>query len=350
MARRSSSGGGASRRVTINDVADAAGVSITTVSHALNGKGRISDTTRAHVAEKARELGYQPSPVARNLAGGRSGILALSISVSSGQPGASFGSYQYFNELLRAATTESFNRGYAMIAVPDEDDWQQRLARIVPEGLIVIDPPDGNPVVAFARRSGTPIVTAGRTSDGNEFWIDNDHYGATLTALKQLESSGARRIALLGPPADRSYIRDAVAAYRDWCAERHQAPLVAEAHDQSEAEGERVTLGLLDGRDRPDGIYALLDSLGLGVLRAARKAELSVPRDLKLVALTESPFCAQASPPVTTLNLNPVQIAREAVVALTARIEGEDSGAQPSATVPVELVVRDSCGARALAA
>lgn len=334
-------------RVTINDVAAEAGVSITTVSHSLNGKGRISQETRRRVAAVAAGMGYRPSASARSLAAGRSGLILITISISGDGAPAAFGNFQYYNEMLHAATSEAFDAGYALVALPDGPSQTGRLEHLEPEGVIVVDPHRGHPLIGYAHDRGIPVVTTGRTPGSDEPAVDNDHRHAATVALDHLEAMGAKRVGILGPPTDRSYIEDALEAYADWCRERGAEPIIGEATGQSPADGEATAREMLRRRKAPDGIYALIDGLGVGVLRAATVAGMSVPEDLKLVALTESSLCAQADPPLTTLNLNPELIAREAVRAVVARIKGCSDQAAPPASIPVELIVRRSCGAAA---
>ena len=93
----------------IGDVAAAAGVSITTVPHALNGKGRLTDDTRRRVREAADRLGYKPSVLARGLAGGRTGMLALTVSFVD-DLALTLGDYDYFMQVMNAATSAAFER------------------------------------------------------------------------------------------------------------------------------------------------------------------------------------------------------------------------------------------------
>src|SRR5580704_2616877 len=97
------------RPVGIREVAAEAGVSITTVSHALNGKGRISETTRLHVQEAAKRLGYRPNSVARNLAGGRTGLIGLAVSQTLGGQFA-IADFAYYSQLMSAASIAAFDR------------------------------------------------------------------------------------------------------------------------------------------------------------------------------------------------------------------------------------------------
>src|SRR4051812_9274393 len=104
------------RPVGIKDVAAAAGVSITTVSHALNGKGRLTPATRERVQKLAARMGYQPSALARGLAGGRTGMLALTVSfVDNPLPVADF---DYFMQVMNAATSIALERGYSLTLLP----------------------------------------------------------------------------------------------------------------------------------------------------------------------------------------------------------------------------------------
>lgn len=337
------------RRVTINDVAREAGVSITTVSHALNDKGRISDETRERVAEVAAELGYRPSASARSLAGGRSGIIGLSFAVIAGQP-ASFGSFGFFNDLLHSATARALDLGYALVTFPDNPDASDRLARLEPEGCIVVDPTRGQPMVEFARRTGTPLVTVGRVPDGgDEPAIDNDHHAAARLAIEHLREQGAKKVAIISPGPEYSYTSDGIGGYEKACAEMGIEAVVEYASgDLAEGDGYAATQRLMESENPPDGIYTMLDRLGRGAIMAAESLSLGVPEDLKVVASTDSDVCERAEPTLTTIDLKPEELGASAVETLVARMKDSRSR-QLDVEVPVELIPRRSSGALAAA-
>ena len=328
--------------MTINDVADAADVSITTVSHALNGKGRISDETRQRVAETAARLGYRPSASARSLAGGRSGLIGLSFAVISGQPGA-FGGFGFFNDLLHSATATALELGYALITCPDDEEAVARLARLEPEGCIVVDPTRSQPMVEHSRRTATPLVTVGRVPDGgDEPWVDNDHEDAARLAIEHLREQGARRIAIISPGPEHSYTADGVDGFERVCADLGIEPVVEYVDgDLAETDGFQATKRLLESDEPPDGIYTMLDRLGRGAIMAAESLSVPVPEKLKVVASTDSEVCARAEPTLTTVDLNPESLGREAVQMLVARIRGEREHVD-EIDVPVERIVRGS--------
>lgn len=147
-------------RAGIRDVAAAAGVSITTVSDALNGKGRLPDATRRHVREVADRLGYRPSAAARTLRTGKSGLIGLTVTTYGDEP-FTFTEFAYFAEMARAATSAALARGYALVILPAtsrHDVW----SNVALDGTVVIDPSDHDPVVTELVRQGLPVVSDGR--------------------------------------------------------------------------------------------------------------------------------------------------------------------------------------------
>lgn len=311
---------GVGPRVGIRDVAEAAGVSVTTVSHALNGKGRLPAATRERVRQIAEELGYRPSRAARNLVGGRTGLLGLSVSQPEGRTFA-LGDVAYFVELMSAATGIAMDQGYGLVLAPGS--W----TGIELDGAIVVDPLVDDPVVAAMRERRVPVVTAGRVpgDPSQDWWVDNDHVKGARKVLDHLAGRGAERVAMVSTPAWTSYATDALDTYHRWCDERQAEPLVAYAEDElTEAGGFAAASELLARRDPPDAIWASLDRLALGVLLAARAREVRVPEDLLVVGTTDSDAGRLASPALTALNLHPHEIGRAAVTMLVDLVEGRE--------------------------
>jgi DNA-binding LacI/PurR family transcriptional regulator len=332
------------RRVGIREVASAAGVSVTTVSHALNGKGRLPEETRERVRRVAGELGYRPSRIARNLVGGRTGLLGLSVSQPGGLPFA-LSDFAYFAHLMAAATSEAMSRGYALVLTPP-DRGLGASAGVAVDGAIIVDPVAGDPAIEELRAAGTPLVTTGRllgTSDGGAPWVDNDHVAGARTVLEHLARRGARRIVLMTSPTVMSYTLDVETAYRAWCAERGAEPLVVHAReDLTESAGYEVASALLAGPHPPDAIYASYDRLAFGTLLAAQARGVRVPDDLLIVmTATDSRAAQSARPSLTSLNLHPDEIGRQAAELLVDLVEGREP-ALPHRIVPTRIVARGS--------
>ena len=336
-------------RAGIRDVAAAAGVSITTVSDALNGKGRLPEATRRHVREVADRLGYRPSAAARTLRTGRSGLIGLTVTTYGEEP-FTFTEYAYFAEMARAASSAALARGYALVILPAtsrHDVW----SNVALDGTVVIDPSDNDPVVTELVRQGIPVVSDGRPCGDLPVtaWVDNDHQAAVTHLLDHLAEAGARRIGLLTGTSTDTYTRLSTSAYLDWCRRAGQTP-VYEAYPAHDPRAGAVAADRLLARpDRPDAVYGLFDPNGTDLLAAARRYGLRVPDDLMLVCCSESDVYATTDPPITTLSLKPGRTGTTVVQLLIDAIEGVGGGNPTGQMMPTSLIVRTSSqrGARA---
>jgi DNA-binding LacI/PurR family transcriptional regulator len=329
--------------VRIDDVAREAGVSITTVSHALSGKGRLPDETRERVRRVAADLGYAPNPAARSLAGGKVGLIATFVSLPGNAPLA-FTEIDYYVQLITAATAAAIERGYSLVVAPSNaggDTW----SRLPLDGAIVIDPASGDPGLRSLRDHGAPLVLIGRDLDGqpDDVVVQNDHAAATRSVLDHLVHAGADHVALLTLEPYESFTADALEAYRSWCAERGREPVVAltPADSTSDLVAFREAADAFVRRpDRPGGVFCMYERLGVEVLRAARDAGMSVPTELRVAAISEMGLAESADPPLTTLEINPDALGARAAHLLMDRVEGRDVSS--ALAVPTWLVARAS--------
>jgi len=333
----------------IRDIAEAAGVSITTVSHALSGQGRVALDTRERVKRIAAEMSYSANVHAQRLASGRSRTLGIQIagfttdaSDSVLLPGAA-----YFMDVLNGAASAADENGYALLLAPYDRDLSE-VAQLAIDGLIVVDPAGDEFMETAFRESGAPVVTTGRlTSGATEFpWVDNDHAGVALKMLDHFVSRGYTRPALVSTTQNRSYVADIVEAYRDWARGHGVRPIVVELREPpSERAAARAAKRLLSRADRPDAVYATYDRLALGVLLQAGRLGLSVPGDLALASAVDSDALRWTSPQITASFLNARQIGREAVQLVIDLIEGRDP-VERTVVVPAEIIARASTARR----
>jgi DNA-binding LacI/PurR family transcriptional regulator len=330
------------KQVAIHDVARTAGVSITTVSHSLSGKGRVNEETRERVRLVARELGYRANALAQGLASGGKGLLALQVSGAAGPP-LMVSDIEYFAELMNAATLRALEDGYWLVHAPPTaraDAW----AKLQPDGAVIVDPVAGDPLLGILQKQRIPVVTTGRASndDKRTYWVDNDHTRGTRSMLDHLEQAGATRIALMMAPPVYSYTVDSQLAYDTWMREHGAEPVVAVVSESvSEGAAYGVALELLESSPRPDAIYATLDRLALGALRAAQSKGLSVPGELLIAGLADSEAARSSQPSLTTLGLRPDEIGRHAVEMLIALVERRPVQRRHR-LVPTEVISRAS--------
>ena len=194
-------------RPTIHDVAKAAGVSVTTVSHALNGKGRVDPETRALVGRVVRQLGYRANRHAKVLRSGRTGALALMLPVQADVRSNEALSLDFYMRLASAAATAAFAREQALMLLPPAV-VSTGLGGLGVDGGIVVDPSPLDPRVELLAGHGLPVVTIerdlGRPDD--PWYVTGQTDVSTRQLLDHLRAQGARRICLL-PQADWGWVR-----------------------------------------------------------------------------------------------------------------------------------------------
>lgn len=328
------------RRVGIHDVAREVGVSATTVSHALNGKGRVGAETRRRVFETAKRLGYRANQNAVNLKNDRLGLLAVTIGAPADNP-IGVGDLEYFIDYVSAATTTALERSFTLLLIPSTK--AEALSGIEIDGALVIDPVADDPLIDALRDRRIPVVTGGRDPEHeSDLWVDNDLRSHSRRMLEHMQAQGAERIGLIIPPPIYSYAIDLRDGYRDWCADRGQEPLLVEAaSNMTEKAGHAAALELLSGKDRPDAIVAGLDRHALGALLAAESLGIRVPEEMMLASATDSRQMAAAVPSITSLDLNPEIAGSRAVEMLIGIIENPEARLGP-VEIPVSLVARES--------
>ena len=325
----------------MRDVADAAGVSPTTVSHALNGKGRVDPATVARVQAAATRLGYKPNATARNLRQGRTGLLGLTNSVDQDMPVA-LTDLDHFVRLVTDASATALAHGYPLVLAPPGD--RSMLESALLDGMIILDPIANDPLVVAASELGVPVVTVGRDPADDPdagFWVDNDLYAATVLALDHLAAQGAERISLMTPPPVHSWGVDMIGGYSAWTTQHGRRESIAIADGAlTESAGYTAALELLDGPEPPDAIHCVIDRYALGTVLAARHLGRRVPEDMLVTAGTDSEATRTASPPLTSLELHPETAGRLAAELLIARLEQRP--VEPHTIIPVDLVARRS--------
>jgi DNA-binding LacI/PurR family transcriptional regulator len=330
-------------RPTVRDVAAVAGVSLTTVSHALNGKGRVDARTRARVLDAAKRIGYRANPTARSLRSGRTGILALVLPMigTDAQHNEALG-LGFYIRLAGAAAAAAAARDHALLLPPPLRQIAD--VRDLPiDGGIVVDPAANDPILALFDALALPVVTVERdpARPGADWFVASDNASNTRTVLDHLAANGARRIALLAPQTTAAWVSETRETYAAWNAENdREAIVVSVPHERLEGSAYTSTAELLERPDRPDAVYAVSEPYATGALRAARERGLRVPDDLLLVAGVDSHEASIGDPPITALDLHPDEQAALAVELLVARLDGRHT--EVPRTVPGTLRVRRS--------
>jgi DNA-binding LacI/PurR family transcriptional regulator len=333
---------------TIHDVAQAAGVSVTTVSHALSGRGRVASATRERVRDTAEQLGYTANPHAQRLVLGRSRTLAIQIAGFTGEGSTQFlPDAAFYLDVLNGASSGATERDYDLVLLP-YDLHPRRTQSLAIDGAVVVDPSGEELLLRLLPERGLPVVTVSRPTQGDlSFpWVDNDHRGMAVRVLDHLIDNGYSRPAMITTTRRRSYVADALDAYAEWSRRRGTEPIVVELPEPpDEHAAEEAARDLLTRSVPPDAVYATYERLALGVLRQARQFGLDVPEDLGVVSAVDGEMLLWVEPDVTAAFLNPRVIGHKAISALIDLTE--DIPVAPGTVVSSRLVVRRSTQRRA---
>lgn len=322
-----------SAQPTINDVARLAGVSKKTVSRVINRSPLLNDDTRKRVLGVIDELGYSPNPQARALALRRNFLIGLVHDNPNAQTVLNV--QQGILEALRDTEFElvvrPVNRGSPRM-LEDVRDFLERQRLF---GVMLMPPISENDSLAkLCAEIGCRYVRMGSAElDAPDHMVASNDREAVRQAAQYLIDMGHRRIGLvLGPHGFRS-AQERRLGFEDALEAAGVAlphSLIADGNYTFESgilAGER----LLDLLPRPTAIFASNDEMAAGVIHAARRRGLDVPRDLSIIGFDDNPIAAHIWPPLTTVRWPIATMARSAALKLVSgAIEGGDDVAEPS--------------------
>ncbi|VVM39323.1 HTH-type transcriptional repressor PurR [Pseudomonas fluorescens] len=332
-------------RLTIADVASAAGVSRTTVSHALNDRGQVDPVTRARVKEVAALLGYSPNLRAQRLRTGRANAIALLSSMPFAVAGGS-SRLGFLMEIAATATEAALRRGVALVLVPPLDEAKALLDTLDIDGAVIIEPVANDPHIARLRKRGVKLVSIGRQPEAGFTlpYIDMHGEAAGALLLNHLHEQGARRIGLvIGLQSRHSYL-DMEQAYLAYCTAHGQTPAMVRADEAGgEAAGAAACLQLLNEHPDLDGVCVPVDAFAIGAVQALTARNLKVPHDVKVVTRYDGFRARECTPPLTALNMHLEEVAALAIELLFEQINESDNGQRQRIDAPMAtLVVRES--------
>ncbi|MEO3862637.1 LacI family DNA-binding transcriptional regulator [Acrocarpospora sp. B8E8] len=330
------------RSASIWDVARVAGVSQQTVSRVINGKARVSESTRAKVLRVIEDLGYRPNRLAQVLAGGP----ARSVTVLTSDT-ALYGAAATLRGMEEAARTAGFSMGISVL----ERDFDQanvalRLNR-PGEAVMVIAFDDPGVRALRALPADVPVTAAvERRPDGDadadpwRIWLDDR--AAAAHATRYLLGLGHQTVHYIAIPSSTSPLPQRTQGWREaLLAAGRPLPQPLQG-GWSPRSGYLAVRSLLADRS----VTAVLcgnDDLALGVMRAARQAGRDIPGDLSVVGFDDSPQSAYLNPSLTTIRLDFEGLGRACFGLLHRRLEPADAPAVPLWSEP-ELIVRESSG------
>ncbi|MEI3868204.1 LacI family DNA-binding transcriptional regulator [Microbacterium sp. CCNWLW134] len=329
------------RRVSMADVAAAAGVSGQTVSRVVNASPRVDPATRSRVEEAMARLGYRPHRAARALRTGRTQTIGLVVATLD-----TVGNSRMLQAVAAAAAGRGYGLAVATVAGPESaDDAFARLADQGVDGAVVLN--EATPFAAAVPAAAgfrlvlvdAPVVPrpSGGESSGVHV-VQTDHAAGAYEATAHLLSLGHRRIAHIAGPSDSFAAAERERGWRRALAEAALQPGAPVRGDWSAASGHAAAGSLGDAT----AVFVANDQMALGALRALADAGQEVPRDVSVVGFDDIADAAQYRPPLTTVRQDFDALGARAVAVLIDDVESTGVTAPMVETLTPTLIVRAS--------
>lgn len=326
-------------RPTIRDVAKQAGVSHQTVSRVINGSNEVLPETRALVEATISEMGYRPHAIARSMASGLTHTLAI---ISPNLTDYTFAS------IVEGAEQEARQQGYFMLSssASDPQAFRELIDELVGhrriDGLVVINP-YADDRYKYVPQDFPLVFVGARSHDENICSASLDDEIVAYDATKHLISLGHRKIALVTGPMSEDCSQDRTNGFRRALSEAnipYDSKLVYEG-DWSASSGQNALVHFVNEGYVPSAVFAQNDRMAMGVLRAARDANLQVPTQLSVIGVDDMPLSSYFDPPLTTMRQDMPSIGQFATRMLFDILQGKKPEIR-ELKLPAELVVRQS--------
>jgi DNA-binding LacI/PurR family transcriptional regulator len=326
-------------RPTIRDVARQAGVSHQTVSRVINGSTDVLPETRALVEAAIEQMGYRPSAIARSMARGLTHTLAC---ISPNLTDYTFAS------VIEGAETEARQHDYFILSssAADPAAFRQLVDELVGhgrvDGLIVINP-YSDQRYEYVPQDFPVVYVGARSHDENISLVCLDDERVAYEATRHLLARGHRDIAMVTGPMAEDCSQDRATGYRKALQEAgipFDEQLIVEG-DWSATSGQAALLSFARQDRVPTAVFAQNDRMAMGVLRAARDAQLKVPEQLAVIGVDDMPLSSYFDPPLTTMRQDMPRIGQEATRILLDMIQDRNASLR-EVKLPAQLVVRQS--------
>ena len=333
-------------RTTIKDIAQAAGVSTTTVSHVVNNTRYVDPETRSRVLQSMAALGYQPNFLARSLRKGESKTIGLIVPDAANL---------FFAEVARKIEDYGFQQGYSVILCNSDNNPEKQtsyintlLAKRV-DGVIFISSGGADNDLARLLANQVPVVVADRDVPlelADVVLVDNEQGG--YDATRHLIELGHRRIACITGPHELSPSMQRVEGYRRAMQEFHLElnPDYIVAGDFTFHSGGLAMDLLLKRFPRPEAVFVSNDMMAFGAMSAIRKAGFEIPDDISVVGFDDIELSSAIIPALTTVAQPFDDIALQVTRLLVQRMIDKRNGDNQRLILKAALVKRESAGKR----
>ena len=338
-------------KITIDDVAELAGVSIKTVSRVVNQEPNVREATREKVEAAIAKLNYQPNKAARSLASHQSHLIGLIYDDPSYYEVPSAG---YVIRMQQGALSACHASKYELLIHPCQyrkkdigKEIKTLIEQVRPDGIVLAAPLSNMPkIVRAIEATGTPLVRLSPgTANGKQLTVVTNDREISAEMTRYLASLGHTRIAFITGHPSAKAVGNRYLGYLDGLEQsglKFSEQLVA-AGDNSIGSGEECAMQLLERKNRPTAIFAANDDMAAGVIRVADRLGIKVPDALSVAGFDDISLARQVYPALTTINQPLSAMAERAAVALIASVR-EKRPLIGTEVVPATIQIRESTG------
>ena len=324
---------------TLDSIAKELGLSKTTVSRAISGKGRISEETRIKVNEYIKKINYRPSAVARSLAANRTFNVGLVVPADS-----ALGEMPYFQTLMTGVCDRAMDFDYDVLIILADNDGIMPLKHAVQnrkiDAVIVSRCEKDSKVIEFLKGSSIPYIVVGNPMDEQVPYVDHDNQGAASRMIETLIDAGITRMALIGGGENINVTHSRLEGFKQGFRNKglavDESLIFLNMHKSARLDSvlkEAISEGA-------ECIVCMDDMLCNSVLNCIQNDGLIVPDDVKLCSFYDSNLLSTSRPSITSLYFDAKKLGAKCLELLMRNLDGESFASQ---TLPdYNIQMRDS--------
>lgn len=310
-------------KITIADVAEALGISKTTVSRAISGKGRIGEATRQRVLEYIKENDYRPSVVAKGLAQSKT------YNIGWVMPGDStVTDLPFFQRCMmgvsEVATSEDYDILISMVFDNDISQLQRVIRNKKVDGIILGRTLVHDVCVETLRESDIPFVVIGSSLDEDVIQIDNNHVHACKELTSILLMKGIRKMALIGGGTNHVVNQTRLSGFRQ--AFRETKNIYRDEWIYMDCDTDAMIERSVDDilRRNLECIVCMDDRICVAVLNKLQREKISIPGQMRVASFYNSSLLESRQPAITSLQYDPMELGAVGCRTLLDYIEGKE--------------------------
>lgn len=326
-------------RITIQDVAREAGVSIATVSRVLNGGENVRPETAKLVMDKIDELGYRPNLLGRHLRTNETKTILVMVSTIANT---------FIAKVVRSIEETGTNMGYSILICTTNDQKDRENSHLnllrnrYADGVIILNTVMNKEEMSKLGKQHNIIQCCEYISDTGVPYVSIDNKKASYDATKYLIDSGRRKIAYMGVKnhivSSRERYEGYIAALTD-CGIKVDKDFIADGNYGFRSAIRIMNIFLSKGH-KPDALFAISDRMAAGAIRSLKDKGIKIPEDIAVMGFDNTDISYISEPSITTVSQSPIELGKQAMKLMVKRIKGEN--VIKNVTVKHNIVIRNS--------